>query len=163
MILERTAEEVEYLGEIRGAAYKRSLAQASKMKGNEDQSYNFKYQINDWVKRRNFRKMKFQNSWSGPYYVVEYGFPGTYKLMKPDGTMVPNLVNECHLLPWNQREDEDELSIFEELEVLDTHELGRNEEDENEDSFISDTQDYAPLEEDSDNSGLSRGYRLTHS
>ena len=117
IVLERTADELESLGEMRGAAYKRSVAQASKMRGlDNDDSYNFRYQVNDWVKRRNFQKQKFQNSWSGPYYVVEQAFPGTYKLMKPDGSMVPNLVNESHLLPWNSREDEDEIYRFQELQ-----------------------------------------------
>jgi transposase InsO family protein len=146
MLLERTAEELENLGEIRGAAYKRSVAQAERMKGNEaNESYIFKFQVNDWVKRRNFRKEKFQNNWSGPYYVVEHGFPGTYRLMKPDGSMVPNLVNESHLLPWTSREEEEEISRFQELdEPVNDSMLGA-------DGFRDDNfQDYAPQEEDSD-------------
>jgi hypothetical protein len=117
------------------------------MKGNNDDSngFNFKFQINDWVKRRNFNSLKFQNVWSGPYYVVEHGYPGTYRLMKPDGTMIPNLVNESHLKAWISRDSDDERDVFQEAdrleEVPDDLERGTD-----------DSQQYAPAEEgDNDN------------
>jgi transposase InsO family protein len=144
---ERTVTELENLGQARAAAYKRSLAQAARMKGNNDDSngFNFKFQINDWVKRRNFNSLKFQNVWSGPYYVVEHGYPGTYRLMKPDGTMIPNLVNESHLKAWISRDSDDERDVFQEAdrleEVPDDLERGTD-----------DSQQYAPAEEgDNDN------------
>ena len=95
------------------------MAQTARMKG-EVSNQGYRFSINDWVKRRNFSKTKFQNSWTGPYVVVELGFPGTYWLMGPDGIRLPSLVNESHLKPWlsqSQEElsDNEEISINEEV------------------------------------------------
>ena len=80
-IAERTAQGLDELGNLRAAAYHRTLAQAKKMQGNETKKVDFMYGINQWVKRRNFNKEKFENAWTGPFVVVEHGFPGTYWLM----------------------------------------------------------------------------------
>ena len=59
--------------------------------------------------------------------------------------MVPNLVNESHLLPWTSREEEEEISRLQELhEPVNDSMLGA-------DGFRDDNfQDYATQEEDSD-------------
>ena len=36
--------------------------------------------------------------------VVEYGFPGTYWLMKPDGVRLSSTVNESQLAKWIERD-----------------------------------------------------------
>jgi hypothetical protein len=87
------------------------------MGNTSDDSYNFKFEINDWVRRRNFTKQKFENNWTGPYYIVGHGFPGTYKLMRPDRSMVPNLANESHLAAWTARGVEDTRANSKESEV----------------------------------------------
>jgi hypothetical protein len=65
--------------------------------------------------------------------------------MKPDGTMIPNLVNESHLKAWISRDSDDERDVFQEAdrleEVPDDLERGTD-----------DSQQYAPAEEgDNDN------------
>jgi transposase InsO family protein len=171
LVLERTAEGLGELGDIRGAAYKRSLAQRERMRSNadeEDVPYQFMFQVNQWVKRRNFKKEKFQNRWLGPFVVVEQVFPGTYRLMNMDGSMVPNLVNEGHLRAWTERGDEFDsvtpadtlgIDIFEELDdendvPISGEEVGDTAESlDNDDHY--DFQDYSRQEGNNDNSGPS--------
>jgi hypothetical protein len=105
MNLERTAVDLEALGQDRAAAYQRSLAQAQQMRGNSE-TRQFRFEIGDWVKRRNPNKQKFENSWNGPLVVVEYGFPGTYWLMTPDGVRLSSTVNESQLASWLEQEVE---------------------------------------------------------
>jgi hypothetical protein len=85
-----TAERLEELGQSRAAAYHRSLVQAQKMKEKDSNSENgdFYFDIGDMVKIKHFGKTKFEFSWRGPYVVREFGVPGTYWLMRPDGTML---------------------------------------------------------------------------
>jgi transposase InsO family protein len=97
-----TADRLEELGQERAAAYLRSLNNA-KRRNSQDNSLeelNFRFAINDWVKLKNNSALKFDNKWIGPLVVVDYGHPGTYWLMYPDGRRLDNTVNQERLAPW---------------------------------------------------------------
>lgn len=97
-----TAERLENLGQFRAAAYHRSLLQAQKMKErdvNANQEDYF-FEIGQMVKLKHFGKTKFEFSWRGPYIIRDLGFPGTYWLMRPDGSMLDSTVSQTHLAPW---------------------------------------------------------------
>jgi hypothetical protein len=140
--LERTAEGLEELGEFRAAAYKRSLSQAQRMKGIDTQNTGFKFEINDWVKKKNFRKTKFQNSWTGPFIVVEHGYPFTYWLIGPDGIRLDSLVNESHLKPWisHAKSDTEDFDGIENdnSSVIETASVDSAREEENRDNSLAD-------------------------
>jgi hypothetical protein len=76
--------------------------QAKRFNSNDNSIDNLKYrfEINDWVKIRNNAAQKFQNKWIGPLIVVDYGHPGTYWLMYPDGKRLDNTVNQERIAPW---------------------------------------------------------------
>ena len=101
-IQRETHERLEELGQHRAASYLRSVNQAKRFNSNDNSIDNLKYrfEINDWVKIRNNAAQKFQNKWIGPLIVVEYGHPGTYWLMYPDGKRLDNTVNQERLAPW---------------------------------------------------------------
>jgi len=101
---------MEQLQRARGMAYMRSLEQAEKMKKRNEQlkkkheevenSPDYYFKINDWVKMKNHNPNKFEFEWKGPYFVVDVGFPGTYWLMDPNGRRLDTTVNQSDLAPW---------------------------------------------------------------
>ena len=102
LILDRTAQELDSIGQNRAAAYQRSLKQASKWTNGQTE-HNFRFEIGQMVKRKRFNAQKFENNWTGPFFIVEYGFPFTYWLQTPDGRRLESTVNESHLAPWIER------------------------------------------------------------
>jgi transposase InsO family protein len=101
---EFTARTLEELGQARAASYFKSKEQAGRM----ERYYNLKknvisgaYEINDWVKMKNFGKTKFEFDWKGPYTIVGYGIaPETYYLMDSRGQRLDNVVAQDNLAPW---------------------------------------------------------------
>jgi len=94
---------LETLQRARGIAYVRSLEQAKKIQQRHqhvENSSDFYFKINDWVKMKNHTPNKFEFEWKGPYFVVDVGFPGTYWLMDPNGRRLDNTVNQSDLAPW---------------------------------------------------------------
>jgi hypothetical protein len=91
------------LQRARGIAYMRSVRQAEQMKqrhNDVENSPDYYFKINDWVKLKHHSGNKFEFSWKGPYFVVDVGFPGTYWLMDPNGRRLDSVVNQCDLAPW---------------------------------------------------------------
>jgi hypothetical protein len=91
------------LQQARGLAYLRSVKQAEEMRKRHrevEDSPDFYFKINDWVKLKKHNANKFEFSWKGPYYVVDVGFPGTYWLMDPNGRRLDSVVNQVDLAPW---------------------------------------------------------------
>jgi transposase InsO family protein len=92
LIDEVTNERLEELGIQRKTAFINSKTQADSYKRTDIDDYYF--EINDWVKMKNFGKKKFQFSWKGPFVIVGFGYPGTYWLQKPNGERLPALINQ---------------------------------------------------------------------
>jgi transposase InsO family protein len=113
-ILERTAQELEDLGQNRASAYQRSLRQAHNWTKDQEKK-DFKFKIGEMAKRRRFNSQKFENHWTGPFFVVEYGFPFTYWLQTVDGRRLESSVNESHLASWISRDSD---SVVLEEDVL---------------------------------------------
>ena len=63
-------------------------------------SPDYYFKPGDWVKKKNFTKKKFEYDWTGPYMIHRIGFPGTYWIMKPDGTLSDSTVNQSDLAPF---------------------------------------------------------------
>jgi hypothetical protein len=100
-------KKLEELGQNRGAA--KSVAQAKRFES-EDNSIDalkYRYEINDWDKLRNNAAKKFQDKWKGPFVIVEFGHPGTYWLMTPDGRRLDTTVNQEILAPWLEKVESD--------------------------------------------------------
>ena len=74
LIDEVTNERLEELGIQRKTAFINSKTQADSYKRTDIDDYYF--EINDWVKMKNFGKKKFQFSWKGPFVIVGFGYPG---------------------------------------------------------------------------------------
>jgi hypothetical protein len=94
---------LEQLQRARGIAYMRSVVQAEKMKqrfNDVENSPDYFFKINDWVKMKRHNSNKFEFEWKGPYFVVDVGFPGTYWLMEPNGRRLDSTVNQSDLAPW---------------------------------------------------------------
>jgi transposase InsO family protein len=99
---ERNARGFEDIGMSRRAAFERSEAQARRMRERTNlnpDSEDYVYSVGSWVKRKRPHS-KFEYRWEGPYQVVDLGFPGTYWLMKPDGTRLDSTINQADLAPW---------------------------------------------------------------
>lgn len=108
---EFTARTLDELGQVRAAAYHRTLAQAEKMKKNvvvDPDAPTHYFQIGDWVKMKHHSKLKFEFKWKGPYVVVKLGHPGTYRLMEPGGRWLDAAVNQRDLAPWLARTIDDQ-------------------------------------------------------
>ena len=101
---EFTARTFEDLGYARASAYHKSKAQALRMKkyyDNTKKTDGSHYDLNDWVKIKNFGKTKFEFNWKGPYYVVGYGIaPCTYYLMDSNGKRLDSTVTQDNMAPW---------------------------------------------------------------
>jgi transposase InsO family protein len=94
---------LETLERARGIAYMRSVKQADEMKKrfqHVENSSDYYFKINDWVKLKRHDSKKLEFSWKGPYFVVDVGFPGTYWLMDPNGRRLDATVNQSDLAPW---------------------------------------------------------------
>lgn len=102
---ELTARSLEDLGDARGAAYQRSVAQAEVMRRRNNwdpASDDYYFEIGDWVKLKHHAKTKFEFSWKGPYIIQNVGHPGTYWLLDPSGDRLQSTVSESYLAPWLQ-------------------------------------------------------------
>jgi hypothetical protein len=96
-----TSRELRLLGQARAAALVNSQRQARQMSDSRGPpSPTPTYSVNDWVKLRNPKPLKFESDWIGPYMIREIGPHGSYFLMKPDGTFLPLPVNQVNLRPW---------------------------------------------------------------
>ena len=58
------------------------------------------FNINDMVKLKHHGKTKFEYEWTGPYFIVELGPPGTYYLTKPNGLRLDSTTHQNDLAPW---------------------------------------------------------------
>jgi hypothetical protein len=97
------ARNIDQLQRARGIVYMRSVEQAEKMRKRfleVENSSDYYFKINDWVKLKNHKSNKFEFEWKGPYFVVDVGFPGTYWLMEPNGRRLDSTVNQSDLAPW---------------------------------------------------------------
>jgi transposase InsO family protein len=126
---------LEQLGQDRASAYFKSLAQAKRMERTTQEK--FKFEIGEFVKVRGMKRTsKFDKLWSGPYTVVEYGFPHTYWLMKPNGQRLESLISEANMENWKSIDDLNESNTIVNLE--------------NDDSGDSDGEDIPPEGDDDD-------------
>jgi hypothetical protein len=101
---------LDSLERARGIAYMRSVKQADEFHHVEN-SADYYFKINDWVKLKRHDSKKLECSWKGPYFVVDVGFPGTYWLMDPNGRRLDATVNQSDLAPWRVN-IEDNQSFF---------------------------------------------------
>jgi hypothetical protein len=100
-----TNRELEDLGADRGQAYLRTQASKSKMNAKSDDFY---FKIDDWVKIKNYQKLKFQFTWKGPYVVHGYGHFPTYWLRDMKGEFIKSVVNQANMAPWTARVEDHE-------------------------------------------------------
>jgi hypothetical protein len=83
-----TARELESLGQARAAALFRSESQKKKSiqrYGEKNSIRENKFQIGEYVKRKNHTKQKFQTQFHGPFIITDIGPNDTYHLMYPNG------------------------------------------------------------------------------
>jgi hypothetical protein len=107
---------LERLGQDRASAYFKSLAQAKRMERNSQ--VKFKFEIGEFVKvKGSKRKSKFDKLWSGPFTVVDYGFPHTYWLMKPNGQRLESLIAEVNMESWKSQKELEDLNNQDLLDV----------------------------------------------
>jgi hypothetical protein len=107
--IERSVQDLEDMGQNRAAALYRSRRQAEEWTKDQE-APGFKFQIGQMVKRRRFNAEKFEQKWTGPYFIVDLGPPFTYWLQDADGVRLQSVVNESHLLPWIVRSDSSKFS-----------------------------------------------------
>jgi hypothetical protein len=100
-----TNRELQELGAERGQAYLRTQAQRELIRTNVKEFY---FQMDDWVKIKNFRKKKFEFTWKGPFIVHSFGYFPTYWLKTPNGEILKNLVNQANMAPWTAAVEENE-------------------------------------------------------
>jgi hypothetical protein len=101
--------ELLKLGQSRAAALQRLKAQALSMKKRYDSKLTStltKFEIGDVVKMKHHRQLKYQFSWTGPYYIVDYGPNDTYYLMKPSGQRLDAVVNPDFLASYTASDGE---------------------------------------------------------
>ena len=113
---EFNARTFEELGNHRAAAYHRSKAQAEVMKRRhnlDSNSSDYYFKIGDMVKLKQHKRGKFGFRWSGPWFIRDVGFPGTYYLMNGNGdspsfgASLDGTVNQQDLAPWLKAPEED--------------------------------------------------------
>jgi transposase InsO family protein len=110
-LLDYNSYKLKQLGQDRAAAYFKSVAQAKNMERTREISY--KFDIGHYVKMRRHQRSKFEPYWTGPYVITEFGFPGTYWLIKANGQRLDSLVNEAQLAPWISQDDLEEINFNE--------------------------------------------------
>jgi hypothetical protein len=96
---EAVVRTLDDLGHARAAAFQRSRQQAVRMRAT-DKSDGHKFELDDMVKIRNFRKLKFQYDFLGPFYITGFGPNHTYYLKDTRGTPLKNLYPHVHLAPF---------------------------------------------------------------
>jgi hypothetical protein len=104
---EWTARELESLGQARAAAHFRSLSQKNRTidrYNNQNNVTGHKFQLGEYVKRKNHTKSKFQTHFHGPFIIMEIGPNDTYRIMYPNGKMYESLVHHDDLAEYNSTE-----------------------------------------------------------
>ena len=95
----QTHRELTRLGQHRALSLKQSQDYAREYaKTNVTNEQTFV--VGEFVKLKNFTKMKFQFRWHGPFIVDRIGPHNTYYLMKPNGDLLTHPYNGRDLLPW---------------------------------------------------------------
>jgi hypothetical protein len=104
-----TAKELASLGQARAAALQRLKTQAIRMKERYDVQVgveDHQFHVGDIVKLKHHDRLKFQFTWTGPYYIVDKGPNDSYYLMKPNGQRIDNTVSHDHLAPFSVKDPE---------------------------------------------------------
>ncbi|OQD79113.1 hypothetical protein PENSOL_c337G01743, partial [Penicillium solitum] len=99
-------EQIRHLSDARSKANELLLVHAIKKRQIRDTAVTkTSFKPGDWVLVRNEAKKKYENTWFGPYKVLESHPLGTYALAEPQGRVLRNLVNGARLLDANVGDD----------------------------------------------------------
>jgi hypothetical protein len=99
-----TNRELTELGQERAVSYRRSLEQATRMKGDRNESLEEIFDIGTYVKRINYGKTSLKYRFTGPYIVIEVLENSLYKLMLPNGEMLNVPVHQDDLRVYASRD-----------------------------------------------------------
>lgn len=99
-------EQIRHLSDARSKANELLLVHAIKKQQIRDTAVTkTSFQPGDWVLVRNEAKKKYENTWFGPYKVLQSHPLGTYALAEPQGRVLRNLINGARLLDANVGDD----------------------------------------------------------
>jgi transposase InsO family protein len=94
----QTTRELTRLGQNRALALKRSQQNAEAYASTSKDHRTFK--IGEFVKLKNYTKLKLQFKWKGPFIIYGIGPHNSYYLKRPDGSELKNPHNGVYLAPW---------------------------------------------------------------
>ena len=98
--------QIQRLADARSKANELLLAHAIKKRQIRDEAVTKTgFKPGDWVLVRNEGKKKYENTWFGPYKVLQSHPLGTYALAEPGGRVLRNLINGARLLDANVGEN----------------------------------------------------------
>ena len=99
-------EQIQNLADVRSKANELLLIHAIKKQKVRDAAVTkTSFKPDDWVLVRNEAKKKFENTWFGPYKVMQSHPLGTYALAEPNGRVLRNLINGARLIDANVGDD----------------------------------------------------------
>jgi hypothetical protein len=75
---------------------------------NSNNNREFYFDLDDWVKIKDYHKTKFQFHWKGPYNIHGFRYFPTYWLRETKGEVLKTLINQANLAPWTARLAENE-------------------------------------------------------
>jgi transposase InsO family protein len=99
-----TNRQLTKLGQHRALALSRSHTNARNWQESNGYTSEPTFVIGQFVKLKNFTKLKFQYRWTGPYIIDQIGPHNTYYLRRSDGSLLPSPYSGTHLASWTSQD-----------------------------------------------------------